>query len=59
MASDTFSVGDITAIIGDNEAKDKHRAGYNGLWSLTHKSEKDQSLRAHRRRAQFRAHLRR
>ena len=40
MASDTFSAGDITAIIGDNEAKDKHRAGYNGLWSLTHKSEK-------------------
>ncbi len=40
MASDTFSVGDITAIIGDNAAKDAHRAGYNGLWSLTHKAEK-------------------
>ncbi len=40
MASDTFSAGDITAIIGDNAAKDNHRAGYNGLWSLTHKAEK-------------------
>jgi hypothetical protein len=40
MASDTFSAGDITAIIGDNEAKEAHRAGYNGLWSLTHKVEK-------------------
>jgi hypothetical protein len=39
MASDTFSAGDITAIIGDNESKDEHRAGYNGLWSLTHKKE--------------------
>lgn len=40
MASDTFSAGDITAVIGNNEAKDTHRAGYNGLWSLIHKSEK-------------------
>jgi hypothetical protein len=39
MASDTFSVGDLTAIIGDNDAQDKHRAGYNGLWSLIHRSE--------------------
>jgi hypothetical protein len=39
MASDTFSAGDITAIIGDNESKGDHRAGYNGLWSLTHKKE--------------------
>jgi hypothetical protein len=40
MANDTFTCGDLTAIIGDNEAKDTHRAGYNGLWSLTHKAEK-------------------
>ena len=40
MASDTFSIGDITAVIGDNSAQDNHRAGYNGLWSLTHKAEK-------------------
>ena len=40
MASDTFSAGDITAIIGDNAAHGTHRAGYNGLWSLTHKAEK-------------------
>ena len=35
----TFSVGDLTAVIGDNSAHEKHKAGYNGLWSLTHKSE--------------------
>jgi hypothetical protein len=40
MASDTFSAGDITAIIGDNAAEGMHRAGYNGVWSLTHKNEK-------------------
>jgi hypothetical protein len=40
MASDTFSAGDLTAIIGDNAADGQHRAGYNGIWSLTHKAEK-------------------
>ncbi len=39
MPSDTFTLGDITAIIGDNDAKGEHRAGYNGLWSLTHKTD--------------------
>jgi hypothetical protein len=39
MPSDTFTLGDLTAIIGDNDAKGEHRAGYNGLWSLTHKTE--------------------
>jgi hypothetical protein len=39
MASDTFSAGDITAIIGDNASEGMHRSGYNGLWSLTHKKE--------------------
>ncbi len=39
MPSDTFTLGDITAIIGDNDAKGEHRAGYNGIWSLTHKSD--------------------
>lgn len=38
MAHDTFSVGDLTAVIGDNAAHEKHRAGYNGLWSLQHRS---------------------
>ena len=37
MAHDTFAVGDLTAVIGDNAAHEKHRAGYNGLWSLRHK----------------------
>lgn len=39
MASETFSVGDLTAVVGDNAADGSHRAGYNGLWSLTHKTE--------------------
>ena len=40
MASDTFTVGDLTAVVGDNAAAGDHRAGYNGLWSLTHRTEK-------------------
>src|SRR5437879_4031077 len=39
MAHDTFRAGDLTAVIGDNESSGAHRAGYNGVWSLTHKSE--------------------
>ena len=43
MASGTFSVGDLTAVIGDNAASGQHRAGYNGIWSLTHKTQ-DRSI---------------
>jgi hypothetical protein len=39
MASETFRAGDLTAIIGDNAASGEHRAGYNGVWSLTHRTE--------------------
>src|SRR5262245_32779732 len=39
MAHDTFRVGDLTAVIGDNGEHKGHRAGYNGLWSLTHRRE--------------------
>ncbi len=39
MAHDTFQVGDLTAVIGDNEAYGEHRAGYNGVHRLTHRSE--------------------
>jgi hypothetical protein len=39
MPSDTFTLGDLTAIIGDNDAKGEHRAGYNGLWSLANKTD--------------------
>lgn len=39
MAYETFRAGDLTAIIGDNESSDPHRAGYNGVWSLTHRTE--------------------
>jgi hypothetical protein len=39
MAHGTFSAGALTAVIGDNSAAGMHRAGYNGVWSLTHRSE--------------------
>jgi hypothetical protein len=39
MAHDTYHLGDLTATIGDNSAHGDHRAGYNGVWSLTHTSE--------------------
>jgi hypothetical protein len=39
MGHETFKVGDLTAIIGDNSAAGDHRAGYNGVWSLTHRTE--------------------
>src|SRR5262245_33886806 len=39
MAHDTFRAGDLTAVIGDNSASGMHRAGYNGLWSLTHREQ--------------------
>ncbi|MAE19247.1 hypothetical protein CMK12_10030 [Candidatus Poribacteria bacterium] len=38
MNSEVFQVGELTAVIGDNSADDDHRAGYNGIWSLTHQS---------------------
>jgi hypothetical protein len=36
MAHATFRVGDLEAVIGDNEACGEHEAGYNGIWSLRH-----------------------
>jgi hypothetical protein len=39
MAHATFRAGDITAVIGDNASHGDHRAGYNGVWSLTHRTE--------------------
>jgi hypothetical protein len=38
MAHATFHVGDLTAVIGDNEAYPGHRAGYNGIHRLTHRT---------------------
>src|SRR5688572_25423493 len=35
----TLSVGDLTAVVGDNSAYGEHAAGYNGLWSLTHRAQ--------------------
>lgn len=39
MAQTTLQAGDLTAVIGDNGAEGGHRAGYNGVWSLTHRRE--------------------
>ncbi len=39
MAHDTFQVGDLKAVIGDNSAAGDHQAGYNGIWSLQHRTE--------------------
>jgi hypothetical protein len=39
MAHDTFQVGDLTAVIGDNDGYGKHRAGYNGIHRLVHRNE--------------------
>lgn len=39
MTHATIRLGDLTAIIGDNSAAYGHRAGYNGLWSLKHRTE--------------------
>lgn len=39
MTHDTFQAGDLTAVIGDNSPAGEHRAGYNGVWSLTHRTE--------------------
>ena len=38
MAHETFQAGDLTAVIGDNEAYEGQRAGYNGIQRLTHRS---------------------
>ena len=38
MAHGTFQAGDLTAVIGDNEAYEGRRAGYNGLHRLTHRT---------------------
>jgi hypothetical protein len=38
MGHATFRVGDLEAVIGDNEACGEHQAGYNGIWSLRHAS---------------------
>ena len=35
-----FHIGELRATIGNNAAHQEHRAGYNGLWSLTYGSSK-------------------
>jgi hypothetical protein len=36
-----FRVGELRAVIGDNAADGEHRAGYNGVWSLTSRHESE------------------
>jgi hypothetical protein len=38
VAHETFQVGDLTAVIGDNEDYDGRRYGYNGIHKLVHKT---------------------
>ena len=38
MAHETFRVGDLEAVVGDNEAYGEHRAGYNGIHRLIHRT---------------------
>lgn len=38
MGHDTFRVGELTAVIGDNAGHGEHRPGYNGVWSLLHEA---------------------
>ena len=42
MAHSTFTVGDLIAVIGDNDIAPagEQRAGYNGIWSLRHSAGK-------------------
>jgi len=39
MAHDTFQIGDLTAVIGDNEPYGEHQAGSNGIHRLVHRAE--------------------
>jgi hypothetical protein len=38
MAHDTFQAGDLTAVIGNNDAYPGHRAGYSGVHRLIHRT---------------------
>ena len=45
MNQANFHIGELRATIGNNAAHQEHRAGYNGLWSLTYGSSKRNLLR--------------
>ena len=44
MAHEDFQLGDLTAVIGDNEAYDDRRAGYSGIHRLVHRTLPEKSL---------------
>jgi hypothetical protein len=39
MAHGTIQVGNLTAVIGDDQPHDQHRAGYDGIYQLIHWNE--------------------
>ena len=41
MAHTTLTAGDLTLVGGDNEAYGAHRADYNGIHALTHRTEQE------------------
>jgi hypothetical protein len=44
MAHESFQVGDLTAVVGDNEVYDDRRAGYSGIHRLVHRTLPERSL---------------
>jgi len=38
MSRVVLRAGDLTATVGDNGSEGRHRAGYNGVWELRHRS---------------------
>ena len=44
MSHETFQAGYLTAVIGDNEACDDRRSGYNGIHRLVHRTKPETSL---------------
>jgi hypothetical protein len=44
MAHETFRAGELTAVIGDNEAYDDRRYGYGGIHRLVHRTLSEKSL---------------
>lgn len=38
VGHDAFKIGDLEIVIGDNSADGDHSGGYNGIWSLRHRS---------------------
>jgi hypothetical protein len=44
MAHEAFQIGDLTSVVGDNQAYDDRRAGYSGIKRLVHRTLPEKSL---------------